>query len=167
MGISAKALLRQHPFDNSALQAPLLLARFSVLSWPHTNEIIRRICSTIVSCLASSLNFANPPDSANLDTIPMVECWASQKKSSKYNQKLLLTGTVKECAVKVDYVHALQELQRVVSSLLLTCSPWRSANRRTKPQAFFQQSHAHSLHHARGPHQRNISLHALQQVVVA
>ena len=33
------------------------------------------------------------------------ECWASQKKSSKYNQKLLLTGTVKEYGVKLEHAH--------------------------------------------------------------
>ncbi len=35
----------------------------------------------------------------------MAECWASQKKSAKYYQKLLLTGTVEEYGVKVEHAH--------------------------------------------------------------
>ena len=74
------------------------------------------------------------------------ECWASQKKSSKYNQKLLLTATVEEYGVKVEHAHCtcpagiaggFQRCQ------LLACSPWRSANKRTPPQAFLHKSHAH------------------------
>ena len=37
----------------------------------------------------------------------MAECWASQKKSAKYNQKLLLTGTVEEYGVKVEHASLL------------------------------------------------------------
>ena len=36
-----------------------------------------------------------------------VECWASQKKTTKYSQKLLLSGTVEEYEVKIAHAHCL------------------------------------------------------------
>ena len=72
------------------------------------------------------------------------ECWASQKKSSKYNQKLLLTSTVEEYGVKVEHAHCTcpAGIGGVVSMSLLACSPWRSASKQAPPQAFLHQSHA-------------------------
>ena len=37
---------------------PLLLAIFSVPSWPHTYETIRGVCSTIASCLAVHVQYS-------------------------------------------------------------------------------------------------------------
>ena len=48
--------LQQLRFADSALMT-LLLARFSVLSWPHANETIRGIYSTIASRLAVTAQF--------------------------------------------------------------------------------------------------------------
>ena len=47
----------------------------------------------------------SPVPGCPLQYFVMAECWASQKKSFKYNQKLLLTGTVEEYGVKVEHAH--------------------------------------------------------------
>ena len=60
-------------------------------------------------------------------------------------------------------VHALQELQGVVSMSLLACSPWRSAN---KQISLPPPESCASLQRAWGPRQCSISPQALQQVVV-
>ena len=80
------------------------------------------------------------------------EGWASQKKSSKYNQKLLLTGTVEEYGVKVEHAHCTCPAgiaggcQHVVACLFTmeNC-------KQTPPQAFLHQSHAH-LFNMHGAH---------------
>ena len=98
----------------------------------------------------------------------MAECWASQKKSAKYYQKLLLTGTVEEYGVKVEHAHCTCPAgiaggcQHVVACLF-TVEKCKQANTTTSlppPES------CTSLQRAWGPRQRSISPQALQQVVV-
>ena len=96
------------------------------------------------------------------------ECWASQKKSSKYNQKLLLTGTVEEYGVKVEHAHCTcpagiaGDCQHVVACLS-TMEKCKEVNTTT---SFPPPESCTSLQCAWGPRQRSINPQALQEVVV-
>ena len=96
------------------------------------------------------------------------ECWASQKKASKYSQKLLLTGTVEEYGVKVEHAHCTCPAgiaggcQHVVACLFTMekCKQTNTTTSLPPPES------CTSLQRAWGPRQRSISPQALQQVVV-
>ena len=109
----------------------------------------------------------SPAPSSPLQYFVKAECWASQKKSSKYNQKLLLTGTVEEYGVKVEHAHCTcpagiaGDCQHVVVCLS-TMEKCKEMNITT---SFPPPESCTSLQCAWGPRRRSISPQALQEVV--
>ena len=95
------------------------------------------------------------------------ECWASQRKTTKYSQKLLLSATVEEYEVKVEHAHSTcpagvaGACQHIIACLF-TMEECKKANIGALPPP----GTCTSLQRAWSPRQRNISPQALQQVVV-
>ena len=110
----------------------------------------------------------SPAPGSPLQYFVKAECWAPQKRSSEYKQKLLLTGTVKEYGVKVKHAHCTCPARiaggcQHVVAYLFTIVKGKQIYTTTKLPSPESRT---SLQRAWGPRQCNISPQALQQVVV-